>query len=418
MVWVGVPQIVRCSQLFLTDRVSGLRSSARMRCPSCGEDNPQGALICGMCKALLGRVSQPRPAPPVAVEERAWRTTALLIGGISALAIAAVVVARVRHRARAARAPLAAAPAAPAIARPSGPAFKGIVRRARNSDDAIEGVPPTVTNASIWYEGNDGYASARKAAESMRAPLFVYFHGNGCQECARFESEVLAKPAVQELLDGTLKVRVDASVGANELALANSFAVAGYPSLHLLWAPTRPPLKVPGFAREGSKPIMLSVEGLVAALKQVQLPGTRAAIVDGARKALAGDYGDARKELTGAIEADPRSAEALYWRGWAAARDADSKRAIDDLKLATAIDPAFAFSYAELARVHAEGGHIKEAISTLDRLIAVAPGWNQSAAFVARGQMYARMGDRERATADLRQACQNGNPQGCQAAAR
>jgi hypothetical protein len=361
------------------------------------------------------RASQPGPRRP-AGGDRTLLTTALLIGGISALAITTVLVARARHRARLARAPLTAAPAAQATARPSGPAFKGVVRRTFSSDDVARDVPPTVVNASIWYEGSDGYASARRAAESMRAPLFVYFRGKGCQECARFDSEVLAKPAIRELLDGTLKVRIDASVGANELALANTFAVNGYPSLHVLPAPTELPQKVPGFTRDGNKPITLSTDALVAALAQVRLPGPRAAVVDGARRALAGDYGDARKRLTAAIEADPRSAEALYWRGWAAVRDADTKKAIDDLKLAIVLDRTFPYSYAELARAEAQSGRLVDAITTLDKLVAVAPDWNQGAAFAARGELYARRGDRERANADLRRACQNGNAQACRGA--
>jgi pentatricopeptide repeat protein len=217
------------------------------------------------------------------------------------------------------------------------------------------------------------------------------------------------------MIDGTLKVRVDASTGPNEQVLANSFAVTEYPSMYLVPRPSAQPQKVPGLARVGAQPINLKPEVLVDALGKMGLPGARGALVDGARRALAGDYGDARKQLTHALEIDPGSAEALYWRGWAAIRDADARRAIDDLRLAIRLDPAWPFSYTELARAYGQGGRLDEAIKTLDQLVAAAPGWNQSAGLVLRGEMYTRKGDRVRAAADLKKACEAGNALACQA---
>jgi hypothetical protein len=396
-----------------------------------------------MCKGLLGRPSQarpvarpsrtqpvapvgdaPAPEPPPAPDDggdRTMRTTALLVGGILVLAVGAVSIARARHRSRSARAPVGTATPtaaqAPARAAPT-PTFKGAARLpwSRGTDDNVEGVPPTVTNAANWYEGHDGYRNAKRDAESAHAPMLVYFRAGSCEDCPRFESDVLAHATLQPLIDGAIKVRVDASTGPNEKVLANSFAATEYPSLYLVPRPAAQPQKVPGLARVGTQPINVKPETLADALRRMGLPGARGAIVAGARRALSGDYGDARKELTRALEMDPGSTEALYWRAWAAIRDADAKRAIDDLRLAITLDPTWLFSYTELARAYGQGDRLDEAIKTLDQLVAAAPGWNQSAGLVMRAEMYTRKGDSTRAAADLKQACQAGNAQACRPA--
>jgi thiol:disulfide interchange protein len=89
--------------------------------------------------------------------------------------------------------------------------------------------PPEVTPA--WYLGASGYDGAELERQSARAEMVVYFTRKQCDDCRRFEHDVLAAQSVKQFLDGVVKVRIDPDDGERELHLQQRFEVKSLPAV-------------------------------------------------------------------------------------------------------------------------------------------------------------------------------------------
>jgi thiol:disulfide interchange protein len=89
--------------------------------------------------------------------------------------------------------------------------------------------PPQVTPA--WYLGAPGFEGADLERQSARAEMLVYFTRKRCDECRRFEREVLGAQSVRQFLDGVVKVRVDPDDGEREQKLQQRFEVKSLPAV-------------------------------------------------------------------------------------------------------------------------------------------------------------------------------------------
>src|SRR5436190_15312894 len=108
-----------------------------MRCPTCGEDNREGALLCELCRTLFAAPARApvRSQPPVdrkiAVASPPARSRAGLWAGMLAAAFAVTVAAAYQRHRQARRQRLAVAAAPAAIVAPVPPAPQGAVPLAR-----------------------------------------------------------------------------------------------------------------------------------------------------------------------------------------------------------------------------------------------------------------------------------------------
>jgi thiol:disulfide interchange protein len=89
--------------------------------------------------------------------------------------------------------------------------------------------PAEVTPA--WYLGANGFDGAELERQSARAAMLVYFQRKQCDECRRFEREVLDAQSVRQFLQGLVKVRVDPDDGDRERRLMQRYEVASVPGV-------------------------------------------------------------------------------------------------------------------------------------------------------------------------------------------
>jgi hypothetical protein len=94
--------------------------------------------------------------------------------------------------------------------------------------------PPPGPITPVWYIGANGYDGADLERQSARATLLVYFQKRSCEECRKFEREVLGAPEVRAFLAGVVKVRVDPGDGDREQRLARRFGVERLPALAVI----------------------------------------------------------------------------------------------------------------------------------------------------------------------------------------
>jgi hypothetical protein len=95
-----------------------------------------------------------------------------------------------------------------------------------------------------WFVGANGYDGAELERQSARATMVIYFAKRACEECRKFEREVLGTSEVKSFLEGVVKARVDPDDGEREQKLARRFGVDRLPALAVI--PQRgPPHLVP-----------------------------------------------------------------------------------------------------------------------------------------------------------------------------
>jgi tetratricopeptide (TPR) repeat protein len=115
-----------------------------------------------------------------------------------------------------------------------------------------------------------------------------------------------------------------------------------------------------------------------------------------------GDYPRAISDYTTAIKLGAK-ANRYDNRGLAYYHSHDYDRAIADYTMALKIDPRFAASYHNRGLAYREGkGDYNRAISDFSKVIELEP--RDVGAYVARGNTWERMGNKQKAVADFRQA--------------
>jgi tetratricopeptide (TPR) repeat protein len=403
-----------------------------MRCGSCGEENREGALICGLCKTLFApaaNASRSRP-PPRATNAAGSATSVLVVLGGLAAALAGGAayqwhVHRPRHLAVAAETPTRQAEL-PRPARPAPTALPTVARTAATAtpparaaiaarlvEEAATSAPPRLSVSSYWYEGADGYRQAVAEQERSRAPMIVYFHVSWCPYCRKMDAEVLPVAAVTRFLADVVKVRVNPETSPADRALEKQLASKGYPSVYVIPAPGARPEEVSGFTRHGDEALDVTAERFVKACERVGVRQSHNLVAEAWDKSRAGDIAGARGDLDRAIEMDPTSATAYYWHARVDLLAREPSKAIGNFKRSIELDPKDPQSYAALAGLYAQVHQLDDAIGELDRLIDVAPDWHGGWAYATRGQARAAKGDGAGATADFAEACRRGTAYAC-----
>jgi predicted Zn-dependent protease len=132
----------------------------------------------------------------------------------------------------------------------------------------------------------------------------------------------------------------------------------------------------------------------------------------GRRAHLAKKYADADVEFEKAISLDPRNPMAYYGRAQLFIQTKMEDLALREVQQAIALDPDLFEAYETLNVFLAKKGDWDTMIRYLDVYLARNP--KHAGAYYERGGAHFRKGDRERALADAKMACDLGHKQACQ----
>ncbi|HEY8227251.1 MAG TPA: thioredoxin family protein [Pyrinomonadaceae bacterium] len=101
-----------------------------------------------------------------------------------------------------------------------------------------------------WLRDAPGYERASQLQRELGVPMVVYFYTDWCPFCHALDSRYLPTPPVQQYLRGVVKVRINPEHGPAERALAEQYAVTGYPSFLVIRKPSSLPVNVNPFKRD------------------------------------------------------------------------------------------------------------------------------------------------------------------------
>jgi Tfp pilus assembly protein PilF len=277
-------------------------------------------------------------------------------------------------------------------------------------------IAPPPTGRSItptWFEGSDGFLRAKQEQKDTQASLLMFFETGKCPDCRLLESG-FGGPNVEPFLAGVLKVRVSPDRSAADRELARSMEVRGFPSVLVIAKPDARPVKVRALSRDsGQQGLEFSDTGTVAALKAAGVRPRLDHLGRAHDKLRANDLDGARAELDKAVEANPQSADALYWRAIVRRKAGALGDAARDLEKAIEHHPKRPEAHAELTNLAATRKDYDRAIEHATRLIQVAPAWADAAGHVMRAHAYRQKGEAEMARADYQSACKHGNKTAC-----
>jgi tetratricopeptide (TPR) repeat protein len=116
---------------------------------------------------------------------------------------------------------------------------------------------------------------------------------------------------------------------------------------------------------------------------------------------ITGSYGLGIRDLSKAIKLNPRIAMAYANRGSAYALTGKYQRAIADFDKSLSLEPKDATAYENRARAHARRGNDKAALSDITKAIELEPDMTR---LIARGELYADLGEDNLAIADFKEA--------------
>lgn len=115
-----------------------------------------------------------------------------------------------------------------------------------------------------------------------------------------------------------------------------------------------------------------------------------------------GDYAEAIKDYTKAIELNPRYADAHYNRGIAYDDKGEYDRAIKDYTKAIELNPGYADAYVNRGIAYGRKGEYDQAISDFNEAIEIDP--NVATAYYNRGLAYNKKGQYEQSISDYTKA--------------
>ncbi len=173
------------------------------------------------------------------------------------------------------------------------------------------------------------------------------------------------------------------------------------------------------YVQEWTKNIEEKVKGLLdEALKGLRVPGREGAdakshLLKGYRLHRQKSYKEALAELNKAIEADPRNAEAYYWRGRTLVNLGQLEQGAGDFKAAVKFKPDYAEAYDNLGWLASRQGKVDEGIAYLTKSIEFKP--ENAWAFHHRSKLFFSKGDVASAMRDAEKACSFGYQDGCKA---
>jgi tetratricopeptide (TPR) repeat protein len=123
-------------------------------------------------------------------------------------------------------------------------------------------------------------------------------------------------------------------------------------------------------------------------------------------------YAKGLHELDKAIEVDPDSYEAHFWRGRALVKTGRDDDAIAAFESTIKLNPGYSYAYDNLGWIYLRRSDYGASLDYLNRSLALKPenGW----AYYNRGRIHFHMGQREKALLDTETACRQGFGKACQ----
>ncbi len=132
----------------------------------------------------------------------------------------------------------------------------------------------------------------------------------------------------------------------------------------------------------------------------------------GLKLGMSGNYTDAVKAFSKAIELNPSDAEAYYNRGTAYGMLANTQQAIKDFNKAIELNPQFPVAYYNRGKAYSELGNMQQTIKDYNKAIEL--NLQDAWAFFGRGVTYAKLGNQQQAVKDYNKAIEL-NPQNASA---
>ncbi|MEI6610958.1 MAG: tetratricopeptide repeat protein [Deltaproteobacteria bacterium] len=132
----------------------------------------------------------------------------------------------------------------------------------------------------------------------------------------------------------------------------------------------------------------------------------------GYKSGMSGNYTDAAKAFSKAIELNPSDAEAYYNRGTAYGMLANTQQAIKDFNKAIELNPQFPVAYYNRGKAYSELGNMQQTIKDYNKAIEL--NLQDAWAFFGRGVTYAKLGNQQQAVKDYNKAIEL-NPQNASA---
>ena len=123
-------------------------------------------------------------------------------------------------------------------------------------------------------------------------------------------------------------------------------------------------------------------------------------------------YAKGLHELDQAIESDPDSYEAHFWRGRALVKTGRDDEAITAFETTVKLNPGYSYAYDNLGWIYLRLSDYETSLDYLNRSLDLKPenGW----AYYNRGRIYFQMGQRKKAFQDTETACRQGFGKACQ----
>ncbi|HEY9419830.1 MAG TPA: thioredoxin family protein [Thermoanaerobaculia bacterium] len=142
-----------------------------------------------------------------------------------------------------------------------------VVVRSGETEASKKPAAKLARSGSTWHEGAAGFREAMKEAEADGLPVAVYFYTDWCPYCRQLNTELLAKPAVEEHFKRVVKVRINPEKGAAEREVANQYKVRGYPAFFVHPSAKGTAVQVQGQVREGNGWRVKTPEEFVATVR-------------------------------------------------------------------------------------------------------------------------------------------------------
>lgn len=129
-----------------------------------------------------------------------------------------------------------------------------------------------------------------------------------------------------------------------------------------------------------------------------------------------GQLDKALQVFSSAVQQDPGSASAHFWRGRMYIKKKQYAEAAGDFAMAVKLNPAYSEAYDNLGWLAMQRGALDESLRYLNRSIQLKPanGW----AYYNRGHIYFKRGRRKLALQDAKKACSLGYKAACRVYAR
>jgi tetratricopeptide (TPR) repeat protein len=173
------------------------------------------------------------------------------------------------------------------------------------------------------------------------------------------------------------------------------------------------------YVREWTRDIEEKVKGLLGeTTKGLKIPGresrdAKSHVVKALRLHRQKSYNEALAELNKALEIEPRSAEAYYWRGRTHISLGRLDQGAEDFKAAVAFKPDYVEAYDILGWIAAKQDRANEGIGYFTKSIGLKP--ENAWALYNRSSLLFAKGDAAGAMRDAEKACSLGLQDGCKA---